>query len=95
MTYKTRPGIELLHICGVHMLVGTRATWDVCPHVTQLPKGAAMSWSLLAKGHSPKAVAGTLAFFSHQPLAKAEESLAQFIEKMVEKGYLIEEHHDE
>ena len=95
MTYKTRPGIELLNICGVHLLVGTRATWDVCPHVRQLPKAVAFAWSFLAKGSKPSVIAEALGFFTHTPKHIAEESIAKLIEKLVAEGYLIEDHSDE
>lgn len=90
MTYKARPGIEFLHVCGVHMLVGTRATWDVCPHMTELSKGAAIAWPLLAEGQKPHAVAEILADFFHRPVEEAEEMLPVFIQQLVDKGYLIE-----
>ena len=95
MTYKTRPGIELLHVCGVHMLVGTRATWDICSHMTQLSKGAAMAWSMLAKGNKPRTVAEVLAVLSRRPVEETEEKLAELIRRLVEAGYLIEEIEEE
>lgn len=94
MKYKVRPGIELLHVCGVHMLVGTRATWDVCPHVKQLTKGSALAWSMLAKGTEPHIIAGAMAFFARKPQKEMEAQLATFIQQLVDNGYLIEEEND-
>ena len=94
MKYKVRPGIELLHICGVHMLVGTRATWDVCPHVKQLTKGSALAWSMLAKGTEPHVIAEAMAFFARKPKVEMEASVITLIQQLVANGYLIEDERD-
>ena len=94
MKYKVRPGIELLHVCGVHMLVGTRATWDVCPHVKQLTKGSAMAWSMLAKGTEPHIIAEAMAFFARKPKKEMEAALTTLIQQLVANGYLIEDESD-
>lgn len=94
MVYKTRPGIELIHVCGTHLLIGTRATWDVCPHVMQLTRGAAFTWSLLAKGKSIDVITQVLSVFARRPIAEVREQLDALLEKFVASGYLLTDDSD-
>lgn len=94
MVYKTRPGIELIHVCGTHLLIATRATWNVCPHVMQLTKGAAFTWSLLQKGKTPDVIAQLLSVFSRRPVAEVREQLDALIDKFVANGYLLTDDSD-
>ncbi len=89
MVYKTRPGIELIHVCGTHLLIATRATWNVCPHVMQLTKGAALTWSLLQKGKTLDVITQMLAVFSRRPITEVREQLDALIDKFVANGYLL------
>ena len=89
MVYKTRPGIEIIHVCGTHLLIATWATCDVCPHVMQLTKGAAITWSLLQKGKTLDVITQLLAESSHSPVAEVREQLDALIETFVTNGYLL------
>ena len=89
MVYKTRPGIEIIHVCGTHLLIATWSTCDVCPHVMQLTKGAAFTWSLLQKGKTLDVITRLLAESSHSPVAEVREQLDALIETFVTNGYLL------
>ena len=89
MVYKTRPGIEIIHVCGTHLLIATWSTCDVCPHVMQLTKGAAITWSLLQKGKTPDVITQLLAESSHSPVTEVREQLDALIKTFVTNGYLL------
>ena len=96
MVYKTRPGIELVHICGTHLLISTRATWDVCPRVKQLSKGGALIWSMLEREKKPDTITQFLAVISRTPLDEVQERFDTLIEKLLAEGYLwIDDSDDE
>lgn len=95
MEFKTRPGIELVHICGTHLLVASRQAWEYCPHVMELTRGASLAWSLLKKGKSLKTITQFLAIISRRPIDEMQEQLDNLLEKLVAQGYLIMEDSDD
>ena len=95
MEFKTRPGVELVHICGTHLLVASRQAWQYCPHVMEITKGASITWSLLEKGKSLKTITQFLAIISRRPIYEMQEQLDNLLEKLVAQGYLIMEDSDE
>ena len=95
MVFKTRPGVELVHICGTHLLIASRPVWDVCPRVMELTKGAALAWSLLVKGKSHRVITQFLAIISRRPIHEMQEQLDNLLEKLVAQGYLTMEDSDD
>ena len=95
MEFKTRPGIELVHICGTHLLVASRQAWEYCPHVMELTRGASLAWSLLEKRKSLKTITQFLAIISRRPIDEMQEQLDNLLEKLVAQGYLLMEDNDE
>ena len=95
MVFKTRPGVELVHICGTHLLVASRQAWQYCPHVMELTRGASLAWSLLEKRKSLKTITQFLAIISRRPIDEMQEQLDNLLEKLVAQGYLLMEDNDE
>ena len=95
MLYKIRPGVELVHICGSHLLIASRPAWVFCPKMMEVTRGAALAWSLLEKGKSLKAITQFLAIMSRRPIDEMQEQLDNLLEKLVAQGYLIMEDSDD
>ncbi|MBQ9287325.1 MAG: hypothetical protein IJ212_02705 [Bacteroidaceae bacterium] len=95
MLYKTRPGVELVHICGSHLLIASRPAWAFCPKVTEITRGAALAWSLLEKGKSLEAITQFLAIMSRRPIYEMQDQLDDLLEKLVAQGYLLMDDSDD
>ncbi len=89
MTYKVRPGIVHLRICGVDILAATRALWEQCPAVRPLPRKWAVTWTLLEKGSS-ETVVNTFCRLLRKPKEEVQEEFEKVFEELYKEGYLIE-----
>ena len=75
MNYKPRPGVVLTQICGVSLLIPTRAAYQDCPSIHRLSLLWAATWGLLTKKTDDEIRA----------------RLDKFCLEMYEKGYMIAE----
>ena len=95
MKYKVREGIVLIHVCGEHLLVASRAVWPEVKMIRHLPKVTAMCWDLLSKGADEKKIAMFIATLMKKPLPEVEEKLALLWEELYKAGYLVKNEEDE
>ena len=89
MTYQTRPGVTAVNVCGVVMLVPTRAAFDSCRAVTALSFFQAIVWSMLQKGKSLEEIAGTFRILNKKPVEENLQTVRSLCEELTTKGYLI------
>ncbi len=88
MKYKVREGIVLIHVCGEHLLVASRAVWPEVKMIRHLPKTTAMCYALLSQGADEKKIAMFMATLMKKTLPEVEEKLAQLWEDLYKAGYL-------
>lgn len=89
MKYKVREGIVLIHVCGEHLLVASRAVWPEVKMIRHLPKVTAMCWDLLSKSVDEKKIAVFIATLMKKPMPEVEEKLVQLWEELYKAGYLV------
>ena len=78
MTYRTRKGIVLLHVCGSDLLAATREIWAVV-------------WKLLEQGKTSQEIVETFQSMLNRPETEVRERFDRIFEAMSEEGYLIQE----
>lgn len=91
--YKIRPGIVKTEICGVRLLVPTRAASEECPHILRLNMIYDFTWSILTKADGDEGVENVrkmIALLSKAPDDVVEEKVNQLLSGLCEKGFLIE-----
>lgn len=91
MQYKPRPGIVQAKICGLHVLIPSRVTYDHCKSIIRLPSLWAITYDLIQKGESDETIIRL-----HQVLTKKSEDeirqrIERFCENLVEQGFMIRE----
>ena len=91
MKYKTRPGIVLTNVCGASLLVPNREASVFCPYVIRLPLLWIIAWKALQKGDPIETICKALSILSNKSEEEAKIKLDEFLEKMSEKGFLIQE----
>ena len=90
-TYRRRPGVELLEVCGEYLLAAGGEARGKCAYVTQINASAASFWRVL---EGRKSVT-ELARLAAEEQGKGEKELLLpcivFVSKMGASGHLIEE----
>ncbi|MBR3013432.1 MAG: hypothetical protein IKH69_00200 [Bacteroidaceae bacterium] len=89
MKYKVREGIVLIHVCGEHLLVASRAAWPEVKMIRHLPRIPALCWDLLSRGADEKTIAIFVVSLLKRPLAEVKIKLDALWEEMYNAGYLI------
>ena len=88
--YKAREGVILTRICDEYLLVSGKKTRDICPYLTQINELSAFLWEKLINGADLEEL---LSFTSDEyeidDRESVKESISQFLQQMVELGYLI------
>lgn len=91
MTYRTRKGIVLLHVCGSDLLAATREAWEECPRIRPVPKIWAVVWKLMEQGKTSQEIVETFQSMLNRPETEVRERFDRIFEAMSEEGYLIQE----
>lgn len=90
MTYKARPGVTLIKVCGTFLLAPTRAASKECPHVMRLSTLGWMLWQLLMKGRDQQGLYLVYSAFSGRTDKDVEQDVAEFVTSLCDNGFLIE-----
>lgn len=90
MTYKTRPGITRVKVCGVHLLVPTRSASAECPHVMRISALGCLLYRLLEDEKSMQDVYMVYSAFTQKPVEEVEKDVGGFLHMLCENGFLIE-----
>lgn len=90
--YRTRRGVVLAGICGEYMLVAAKTARGSVPYVTQLNESSAALWRMLEGGGNEQTLEeGVVREFEIEDRASVRTAIRDFIDQMVEFGYLIPE----
>ena len=90
-TYRRRPGVELLEICGEHLLVAAGEARGLCPYVTQINDSGASLWKILDSSMGVPLLAERFARDQGKSTKEVLLSCIVFVSKFTKMGYLIEE----
>ena len=98
MNYKPRPGVVMIRVCGVFLLVPTRAASQACPNVRQITPGAGIIWTLFQDNEPDEAAKRFLDFqqkMSKKPIEVLRDKLERFCEGLYEGGYMVRTDEDD
>ena len=90
MNYSPRPGIVRAKICGEYLLIPTRSASEECPEVMRLSLMGAALWEELEKGRELKKLYEVFAILSRKPEEEIRERTDKLLDRLYEKGYLVE-----
>lgn len=90
MTYRPRPGIVMIDVCGEKILAAERRLWAECPQIRVLKGPGVMLWDALDKGEEKlKAVVTLISMFSHSSSEEVWQRVDDFLQTLYNDGYLI------
>lgn len=89
MNYQIRPGVVLAEVCGEYLLLATLDASQYCPYVYQINETAAFFWSLLEQQFTEKQIAEKAAEEYDVSKELLHRDVRQFINTLLEKGYLL------
>ncbi len=89
MSYKVRPGIVLLEICGTPVLVAKHALWKECPHVVSIPKFWGLVWKLMADGKTDEEAKEVFVKALKMPEDKFGTRIDQMCAELSKAGFLV------
>jgi hypothetical protein len=95
MKLVTRPGIVHVSICGVRLLIPTRAASEQCPHMLRLNLLTTMIWNGLDKGKSPEEIKNAIRILTKRPEQDVDNLWVRTVNSLLEKGFLIRVEDDE
>ena len=95
MKLITRPGIVPVTICGVRLLIPTRAASEECPHMLRLNLLTTMIWNGLEKGKSPEEIRQALQILTKKPDQDVDALWERTVGGLLDKGFLIRVEDDE
>ncbi len=90
-TYRPRPGVVLLEICGEHLLVATGEARGHCPDITQLNDAGTQYWTILCEEKTLKAVLNRAQTETGLGIQTLLPWLHRYVKKLCESGCLLEE----
>ena len=89
MKYKCRPGIVLSHICGVRLLIPTRAASAFCPYPVQVSFIGAVCWEAIQRGNDPNTMYKAYQILSKKSDAEVHKKIDSLLAQLCEKGFLM------
>ena len=90
MSYKIRPGITHVNICGANLLIPTRAASVECPNVVRLGGLGSLLWGYV-EGTLPRGlIVNLMTKTQKKPVAEIESQIDASLRDLCEKGFLIE-----
>ncbi len=95
MKYQPRPGIEMIEICGTHLLVPDRKASVLCPYTLRLHKLQSMVWSALKRNVSMDIIYQANALLMRKSEEEIRITIDSFLAELCDKGFLIPVEDDE
>ena len=89
MKYRAREGVVLTKLCGMNVLIPTRAVFPYCHSIQQLPLLWAVTFEGLAKGKSLEETIRVHEILTRKSREEILQRLETFYEDLVEKGFAI------
>ena len=91
MNYRARPGIVLTKVCGVYLLVPTRAASEHCPGILRLPLPLLFLWLGIRNGVGYEQFWPVFQGLLRKSESESKELVDRSLQKLYEAGYLIAE----
>lgn len=88
--YKPREGIVSTSICGVYLLIPTRAIYAFCNQVQMLPPQWVIAWKMLQNHEPVENIVKTYEIMTKKPTDYVTEKVCFVLAALCEKGYLEE-----
>lgn len=89
MKYKTNPAVVKTKICGMDLLIPTRAAFPGCRAVHYLPWFWSQAWDALEKGLPVENLIKGYQLISRKPEELARSEFRDFLETLCAEGHLI------
>ena len=89
MTYRIRPGIVLINICGQNLLAATRPVWEQCPRVRKIPRLWAACWKIMEDGKTDQDVIEAFAGLLQKKPEEIRSRFESIFQTLEKEGYLI------
>jgi len=90
MSYKLRPGITHVNICGANLLIPTRSVSVECPNVLRLGGLGGLLCGYIEGTLPRRLVVGLISKTQKKTPAEAEAQMDSSLRELCEKGFLIE-----
>lgn len=94
MNYQPRPGVSLVSICGMPVLVPTRAAYEHCRQIQKIPLMWAILWEALSQGKPLDQVVEANCILTRKSEAEVRQKLDGICRALCEKGYMVETEED-
>lgn len=91
MNYRVCPGIVLTKVCGVYLLVPTRAASERCPGILRMPLPLLFLWLGVKNGVAYERFSPMIQGLLRKSESEAKELVDRSLQKLHEAGYLIAE----
>ena len=91
MQYKPRPGIVPAKICGLHVLIPTRAAYDHCKSIIRLPKLWAITYDMITKEEPEENMIRLHKILTKKPEEEIKRRIDHFCEELAKNGFLIKD----
>ena len=91
ISYHTRSGVLLTHICGEYLLVADRDARQTCPYVRHINETAALLWKMLERSASADELISELCSEYQIDEPQAEAAVKGYLEQLKQHGYLLTE----
>ena len=82
MQYVTRPGVEVIKVCGTRLLVPDRDASEYCPYIVRLSALMAADWGALKRGVPVENLYKAHAILRHKPVEEVREGVDLFLNKL-------------
>lgn len=89
MNYKPRPGIILVQLCGMNVLIPSRAANAYCTTILPLTLIGSIIWTGIEKDYSIEKILEVYRIFSKKPDEELIAKIDEFCQKLQKRGFVI------
>ena len=89
MNYKPRPGIVCAQLCGMNVLIPSRAANAHCTTILPLSLIGSIIWTGIEKDYPIEKVLEVYHIFSKKPDEELIEKIDEYCQKLADKGFAI------
>ena len=90
MRYQPRPGIVLTKLCGMRVLIPSRAASAYCATIRPLPFLWAAVWELLGQEDADEKIMKVYRILTKKTDREIREELDRLCKSLCEQGFLLE-----
>ena len=90
MRYQPRPGVVLTKLCGMRVLIPSRAASAYCAAIRPLPFLWAAVWELLGQEDADEKIMKVYRILTKKTDQEIKKDIDQLCKTLFEQGYLVE-----